>query len=155
MANDITKNLGELGLLTTVSGTNVTVAGALAITGTIASNSNIAAGGLAATSGVTATSFSTSPMIPIAASTYTVGVTDYCLYNTYPGSVVITLPLAASYQGRILRLNTANIAYAITSSASNVVQLSGGLSTAILPGTIGKWCELQAYSSSWYIIASN
>ena len=88
-----------------------------------------------------------------AAATYTVLASDSCLRSG--ATCTVTLPAAASFTGRILRI--ANIgAFAVTSASANVgQQATGTAATAILPATAGKWADLQSDGSFWYITASN
>lgn len=90
-------------------------------------------------------------------STYTVTPTDSILYNTYYSTETVTLPIAADYPGRTLRIfNT--IAHIVQSDSSNVVPMNSWsgfnptAGTAILDATIGKWADLQSVeiSSNWY-----
>lgn len=71
------------------------------------------------------------------------------------GSLTVTLPAAASYPGRIIRIKTI-AAQTVVSASSNVVPLAGGAAgTAILAATAGKWADLQSDGANWIITASN
>ena len=87
-------------------------------------------------------------------ATYTVLSTDYMIRQTTAASVY-TLPAAASFTNRILRIGT-EFAGTVTSATSNVVPLAGGAAgTAILAATAGKWADLQSNGTNWVITASN
>lgn len=97
----------------------------------------------------------TSPVISNVAATYTVSATDSAISFFTSATCTVTLPSAATYPGRQLKLrNTA--AFAIVSASANVGQPTGGApSTAILAATAGKWCELQSDGSNWIIVGYN
>lgn len=89
------------------------------------------------------------------ASTYTVGAHDYSITANFAGTQTATLPAAASFTGRIIKIRTIT-ANTVISASSNVVPLAGGAAgTAILAATAGKWAELQSDGSNWQIIAAN
>ena len=90
--------------------------------------------------------------ITTATADYTIATIDY--YIKFAGAVskTITLPLTV---GRVLKL-TNNVAYAVVSSASNIVSLDGATtSTALLPATAGKWVEIVCDGTYWRILAGN
>lgn len=88
------------------------------------------------------------------AGTYTVLTTDHTIRQTTAASVY-TLPAAASFPNRRLRIGT-EFAGTVTSASSNVVPLAGGAAgTAILPATAGRWADLQSNGTNWVITASN
>jgi hypothetical protein len=70
-------------------------------------------------------------------------------------SVTSTLPSAASYPGRKIRIKT-RAAYTVISASSNVKPLDTDTAgTAILAATAGKWAELVSDGSNWVIMAGN
>lgn len=70
-------------------------------------------------------------------------------------SVTATLPSAASYPGRKIRIKT-RAAYTVISASSNVKPLDTDTAgTAILAATAGKWAELVSDGSNWVIMAGN
>ena len=102
-------------------------------------------------------SFATNPPV-IKTSNYTVdsGTTlDSNLILNGTGTITLTLPSAASFSGRVLKMKTI-AAFTVVSATSNVTPLAGGAaSTAILAATAGKWVELQSDGSTWIIMAAN
>lgn len=89
------------------------------------------------------------------ASTYAVVDADYSLIFNSASSQTVTLPAAASYPGRILKMKTINTG-GVVSDASNVVPLAGGSAgTALLATTAGKFAELQSDGTNWQIINGN
>lgn len=89
----------------------------------------------------------------VTTSTYTVLVTDSTV--RFSVACTVTLPAAASFPGRILRVFNLG-AVAVTSASSNVIQQTTGVvGTAILSAVAGKWVDLHSNGSSWYITASN
>lgn len=97
----------------------------------------------------------TSVVKSITASTYTVGGTDSALSFFTSATCTVTLPSPAAYPGRVLSFrNTA--AFAINSASANVSPIGGGaLTSAILPATVGKWCELQSDGTNWLTMSAN
>lgn len=90
-----------------------------------------------------------------AASTYTVGASDYSIIANASGTLTLTLPAAASFTGRSLQIKTI-AAFTVVSATSNVVPLAGGAAgTAILAGTAGRWAFLQSDGTNWVIMAGN
>lgn len=70
-------------------------------------------------------------------------------------SLTLTLPAAASWTGRRIRVRTI-AAFTVVSASSNVVPLAGGAAgTAILAATAGKWADLESDGSNWLITAGN
>lgn len=93
--------------------------------------------------------------VPVTVTTnYTVAATDTTIINNRAATNTLTLPAAASFGGRILRILTRQ-AQTVVSASSNVVQKGGGAATtAILPATIGAWADLQSDGTNWIIIAA-
>ena len=98
-----------------------------------------------------------------ATSIVTNAAATYVLDSIVANSVVIqtagastyTLPTAANFTGRRLRVLTQS-ANAVISNASNVVPLAGGAAgTAIVSNVAGKWADLQAVGTTWQITAAN
>jgi hypothetical protein len=87
---------------------------------------------------------------------FTVAPNEDMLINNKSGSAcVVTLPAAASYNGRRIVIKTIQ-AQAVDSASSNVVPLAGGAAgTAILTGTAGKYAELVSDGTNWVIMAAN
>jgi len=86
---------------------------------------------------------------------YTVLDADYSLIFNGAGSLTVTLPSAASYVGRILKLKTI-AAQTVVSASSNVSPLTSATpGTAILAATAGKWAELQSDGTNWIAIGGN
>jgi hypothetical protein len=86
-------------------------------------------------------------------TTYTVATTDYALIFTNAGTCTVTLPAAASFSGRHLRVKTTG-GGSVISASSNVVPRAGGAAgTAILAATAGSWAELISDGTNWIIMA--
>jgi hypothetical protein len=87
---------------------------------------------------------------------FTVAAQETVLVNNKSGSAcVVTLPSAATYPGRTIRIKTVQ-AQQVNSASSNVVPLAGGSAgTAILSNTAGKWADLTSDGTSWVIMAAN
>lgn len=84
-----------------------------------------------------------------------VSSTAYSVIANKAGTLTLTLPSAASYPGRLLRVKTIT-ANTVVSASSNVVPLVGGAAgTAILAATAGKWADLQSDGTNWIIMAGN
>lgn len=96
-------------------------------------------------------SFGTNAPVTVTAN-YTVTATDNVIINNRAASNTLTLPAAASFTGRILRIVTRQ-AQTVISASSNVVQKGGTVTTAILPATIGAWADLQSDGTNWVITA--
>ena len=75
--------------------------------------------------------------------------------NYTSGTTTLTLPNAASYNGREIMVKvTTN--KTVVSASSNVVPLAGGSAgTAILPATAGKWATLVSDGTNWIIMQAN
>lgn len=88
-------------------------------------------------------------------ATYTVKPSDSSIIINRAGTCTLTLPTAATYPGRKLRIKTIQ-SQTVVSNSSNVVPLAGGAAgTAILAATAGKWAELESDASNWIIMSSN
>jgi hypothetical protein len=86
---------------------------------------------------------------------YTVLDSDYSLIFNGGASITVTLPNAANYPGRILKMKNV-AAFAVVSASSNVVPLAGGApGTAILAAAAGKFAELQSDGTNWIIMMAN
>lgn len=97
--------------------------------------------------------FGTGAPVTVTDATYTVLATDYALICNRAGTVTLTLPSAATYSGRIIRVRTIT-ANTVVSAGSDVVPLAGGAAgTAILAATAGKWADLQSDGTNWQIMA--
>lgn len=98
--------------------------------------------------------FGTAAPRTITAATDTVAASDYALICNRAGTVTLTLPSAATYSGRIIRVRTIT-ANTVVSAGSDVVPLAGGAAgTAILAATAGKWADLQSDGTNWQIMAA-
>lgn len=86
-------------------------------------------------------------------TTYQVPVGACRIVYTGGGASVFTLPAATAGRELLITNQTAN---AITSASSNVVPIGGGAATtAILAGSVGKWCLLVGDGGNWQIMAAN
>lgn len=86
---------------------------------------------------------------------FTLGSNENEVICNGTASIPATLPAAASWDGRKVRIKTI-AAYAVVSASSNVVPLAGGAAgTAILAATAGKWAELVSDGTNWVIMAGN
>lgn len=83
---------------------------------------------------------------------FIVAANDVWLINNKSSSTcTVTLPVASSYIGRVLRFQNWQ-SQLLISSSTNVVQLAGGAATtAILPATAGSWATLVSDGASWLI----
>lgn len=91
----------------------------------------------------------------VTGATATVAATDTAIIANRAGTVTLTLPAAASYPGRVLRVKTIQ-AQTVVSASSDVVPLIGGAAgTGILAATAGKWATLQSNGTAWEIMAAN
>lgn len=88
-------------------------------------------------------------------ATYAVGVTDTDIIANRAGTITLTLPTAANFIGRVLRVKTIQ-AQTVVSDASNVAPMTSATpGTAILAGTAGKWADLKSDGTNWIIMAGN
>ena len=86
---------------------------------------------------------------------FTVAPTENEIIVNGGASVTATLPSAASFVGRKIRIKT-RAAYTVISASSNVKPLDTDTAgTAILAATAGKWAELVSDGSNWVIMAAN
>lgn len=116
-----------------------------------AATTNVA---LSATSGSVQINSLATGFVTNTAATYTVGVTDGTIRQTTAAST-FTLPAAASFPGRIIKILT-QFAGTVISASSNVVPLAGGAAgTAILAATAGKFAVLQSDGTDWQITEAN
>ena len=91
----------------------------------------------------------------IVAATYTVAVADTHLLFFTTAACVVSLPSAATNNGKEITLRTI-AAFAITSDTANVSPMAGGAATtSILPATAGKWVTLVSDGTSWHIQQGN
>lgn len=94
-----------------------------------------------------------SPITLNAAATYTVLVSDSVVRCSV--ACTLTLPAAASFPGRILRVMNVT-ALAVISASANVIPLgSSTAGTALLPATAGKFVEIRNDGTTWYVTDSN
>lgn len=86
-------------------------------------------------------------------ATYTVANGVESIICDRAATITITLPSAALYPGRCIRVKTIQ-AQQVDSNASNVVPIDGGSAgTAILPNTDGAWADLESNGTDWLIMA--
>ncbi|RWK39235.1 hypothetical protein [Mesorhizobium sp.] len=84
---------------------------------------------------------------------FTVGLTENNVICNKASTLTVTLPSAATFPKRRIRLKTIQ-AQTVVSASSNVVPLAGGAAgTAILAATAGKWADLQSDGTNWVIMA--
>ena len=99
--------------------------------------------------------FGTTAPVSVTGASYTVLATDNYITANLAGTITLTLPAAASFTGRILKVRTVT-ANTVVSASSNVVPLIGGAAgTAILSATAGKWAELVSDGAAWQIMSGN
>jgi hypothetical protein len=86
---------------------------------------------------------------------FTVGLLENFIIVNKGSTCTVTLPSAALYNGRTIKIKTIQ-AFTVVSASANVIPLIGGAAaTAILAATAGKWAELTANGTTWEIIQSN
>ena len=90
--------------------------------------------------------------------TYTVVSSDCILNHTTASDVSVTLPNAATYEGRSLQFRN-TVSNIISSATNNIVGLTSAGTprqvlgvNLILSGTDGAWCELVSNGSDWVIV---
>jgi hypothetical protein len=98
------------------------------------------------------------PALPYTTSTapvtytanFTVGATDVWVINNKPSATcTVTLPVASTNSGRILRFQNYQT-QTLVSASSNVIPLVGGAaSTAILDAVAGATCTLVSNGTNW------
>ncbi len=99
--------------------------------------------------------FGTTAPVSVTGASYTVLATDNYITCNLAGTITLTLPAAASFTGRIIKVRTVT-ANTVVSASSNVVPLVGGSAgTAILAATAGKWAELVSDGAVWQIMSGN
>jgi Pectate lyase superfamily protein len=102
------------------------------------------------------TAISAIPTIPvfISSTSYTVDLYDYVLQNNASGTLTLTLPSPASFPARELKIFTTG--QAVNSDSSNIATLSGGVTSAILSASAGKFAHLISDGGSfWRMTAAN
>jgi len=94
--------------------------------------------------------------IPVTKTTnFTVGANENWITCVGTGTITVTLPSAASYQGREIMIKNL-AAFTVVSASSNVEPLNSGTpGTAILPATAGKWVTLVSNGVTWVIEQGN
>jgi hypothetical protein len=86
------------------------------------------------------------------AADYTVLDTDKWIINNKTSACVLTLPVAATWPGRLITVQNYQ-AFAVTSASSNVVPQGGGAAgTAVLLGVVGNWAALVSNGTNWVIM---
>lgn len=80
---------------------------------------------------------------------FTVGADENWISCVGTGTITVTLPDAAAYQGREIMIKNL-AAFTVVSASSNVEPLNSGTpGTAILPATAGKWVTLVSNGTTW------
>jgi hypothetical protein len=86
-------------------------------------------------------------------ATHTVGITTTHLICNRAGTVTVTLPAAADFDGREIYIRTIT-ANTVVSASSNVVPRAGGAAgTAILAAAAGNWALLVSDGTDWQCMA--
>jgi hypothetical protein len=86
---------------------------------------------------------------------FTVGVAENWLIVNQAGSTTVTLPSAATWNGREIMIKTIQ-AQTVVSASSNVVPRAGGAAgTAILAAAAGNWATLVSDGTNWQIMAGS
>lgn len=95
-------------------------------------------------------------LVPVTKTTsFTVGLTENELICAGSAAMTVTLPAAASFPGRKIRLKT-RTAFAVNSASSNVIPLTSNTAgTAILAATAGQWREIVSNGTAWVAMAGN
>lgn len=89
-------------------------------------------------------------------ATYTVQRQDTHLIVANNGTVTLTLPDPAFFEGRELWIRRITFSNTVVSASSDVIPLAGGAAgTAILAATTGKWALLVSDATNWQIMAAN
>ncbi|MBP8788275.1 MAG: hypothetical protein KBH41_12565 [Azonexus sp.] len=85
---------------------------------------------------------------------FTLGANENEVICNGSASITATLPSAASWVGRKVRIKTI-AAYTVISASSNVVPITSATAgTAILAATAGKWSELVSDGTNWITMAT-
>ncbi|MER9459667.1 glycoside hydrolase family 55 protein [Mesorhizobium sp. M0387] len=86
---------------------------------------------------------------------FSVGVAENWLIVNQAATTTVTLPAAATWNGREIMIRTIQ-AQLVISASSNVIPMVGGSAgTAILAATAGKWVTLVSDGTNWQIMAGN
>lgn len=94
----------------------------------------------------------TSSVVTMTNSTYTVLDQDEYLIANRAGTITVTLPGAATWPGRELRIKTIQ-AQAVDSASSNVAPIGDSVvGASILPATDGAWALLKSDGTNWIIM---
>jgi hypothetical protein len=95
------------------------------------------------------------PTVVTKTADFTVGLTENNVVCNKGSTLTVTLPSAATFPKRKIRLKTIQ-AFTVVSASSNVVPLTSATAgTAILAATAGKWADLQSDGTNWIIMAGN
>lgn len=101
---------------------------------------------------IAATTFSTTAPV-IKTGNFTVAQNENNLICNGSGAITVTLPSAASWPGRELKIKSI-AAQAVSSASSNVKPVTSDTAgTAILAGTDGEWAILVSDGSNWIVMA--
>jgi len=86
-------------------------------------------------------------------NSFTVNATDTDIICNRSGTVTVTLPDAASSQGRVLNIKTIQASAVVSATPSSVVPVDDTTAgTAILPATDGAWAQLKCDGTNWVIM---
>lgn len=85
---------------------------------------------------------------------FTVATNEDWIIVNVAATCTVTLPSAASFTGRQIRLLTYQ-AFAVNSASTNVISITGSATTAILAATAGKWATLVSDGTNWVIMQAN
>jgi hypothetical protein len=95
------------------------------------------------------------PTVVTKTGDFTVGLTENNVVCNKGSTLTVTLPSAATFPKRKIRLKTIQ-AFTVVSASSNVVPLTSATAgTAILAATAGKWADLQSDGTNWIVMAGN
>lgn len=98
----------------------------------------------------------TIPAAPVTetGATHTVAETTTCLICNRAGTITLTLPSAATFTGRTIRVKTIQAQTVVSGSSDVAPSTSDTAGTAILPATDGAWADLVSDGTSWVIMAA-
>ena len=104
----------------------------------------------------TALSKFTIPSAPVTetGATHTVAETTAFLICNRAGTITLTLPSAATFTGRTIRVKTIQAQTVVSGSSDVVPSTSATAGTDILPNTDGAWADLVSDGTNWVIMAA-
>ena len=134
---------------------NITTAGALTLGGALTGVdlSTQVTGVLPVANG--GTGLAARPTVVTKTADFTLADTEGWVINNKTGSTcTVTLPAAASWDGRSVTFKNLQ-AQTLISASSNVVPIGGtSAGTAILPASVGAWATVVSDGTNWVIMAS-